>query len=188
MRKSLMIIGIISLLAVAPSGSLSAQPLPAEIDGPLSTLSRVLTSPSEMIADDHVPRHSPAGCMARPQWPHISSTEGNGSIISYKGNLRCKRDVTSQMEIWGDRHSWSGWRQHTDEHHTEVFYRKRETIRTSKEGRQGTYTYRTRLRVKTFENGRWSLVRDLSSEVNVRISCPGNGGACTEITRGRGLT
>ena len=191
MKKIWMIIGIISLLTATPTGSLSAQPLPVETDGPLSTLSRVITSLSDVrVAHHHIPWHSPAGCVAQPQWPHISSTEGHGSIISYKGDLKCETVITKfEMEVWGDRHTWLGWRQHTDGHHTEIFYnKKKDTIRTTKEGRRGTYTYKTRLRVRTFENGRWSFVRDLSSDVNVRISCPGSGGRCTEITRGRGLT
>lgn len=186
MKKVWLIIGIVSLLTVAPAGSLSAQPLLAEADGPLSTLSEMITStlPERRVAPDHIGRPSPAGCVTRPQWPHISSTEGGGSIISYKGDTRCNRVVTFEMEIWGDRHTWLGWRQHTDTHHTETFHNtRRGTIRTTKAGRRGTYTYRTRLLTKTLENGVWSMVRDLASEVNVRISCPGNGGACTEIAR-----
>lgn len=139
-----------------------------------------------VIIQDH-----PAGCKGKIHHAHRSG--GSRADIAYKIAIdECNRYVNYKLEVWGDRHTWSGWRQHTDAHVTK---RSRSAlnpiVRASKLGRQGTYNYRTRAKGWIFEDsGTYTLGREARTYFSpyrgvygesIRIHCPGNGGECWKV-------
>ena len=96
---------------------------------------------------------SPANCYADATHAHPSSSQPG--TIGYHVDVKCDRPVSKiAIEVWGDRSSWSGWRQHTDGH-------KFKSVRNEQElgsgqhmtGLEGYYNYRTRGIGWSVENG-----------------------------------
>lgn len=141
-------------------------------------LPRIIASRSLAIS------RSPAGCKGQVHHAHTSEAD-----IVYKGRLECRDYVDYKLEVWGDRHTWSGWRQHTDAHVIKQSYARSPQLRVSQPGRQGIYNYRTRVKLWTFEGGStYVLGRNTRFAYHgaygksIRISCPGDGGRCNEVS------
>lgn len=114
-------------------------------------------------------RPSPAGCEVSPNDAHPS--EYYHGAIGYSATTECDAMVASMtLEMWGDRSSWSGWRQHTPRHAQKTYANSRE-IKVSQHpyGLEGTYNYRTRARGWSHETS--GTYYESSTGVSRRITC-----------------
>lgn len=114
-------------------------------------------------------RPSPAGCSGNPTHAHPSNY--HPGKIGYRVVVICNLYVSEiKIEVWGDRSSWSGWRQHTDGHYVDSEYNVNEfRLSQHKTGLSGTYNYRTRGKAWSVENGT-TYYTNLSGD-SKRITC-----------------
>ena len=114
-------------------------------------------------------RPSPAGCEGDPTHAHPSNY--HPGKIGYRVVVICDLYVSEiEIEVWGDRSSWSGWRQHTDGHSIDSVSNANEfRMSQHKTGLSGTYNYRTRGKAWSVENGR-TYYASLSG-ASKRITC-----------------
>lgn len=89
-------------------------------------------------------RPTPSDCVTKANWPHKSHYYDGA--IGYGASIKCKVSVPSAtVEMWGDRHTWTGWRQHTPGHAQKTrTYVRHLKMSQHPRGHEGTYSYRTR--------------------------------------------
>ena len=123
---------------------------------------------------------SPSGCQGVPTHAHPSKYFPGQ--IGYRVTVTCDLYVSEiEIEVWGDRSSWSGWRQHTDGHARDSVTNQAEfRMSQHKTGLSGTYNYRTRGKAWSVENGN-TYYANLSG-ASKRITCSSSGTSCAWAT------
>lgn len=114
--------------------------------------------------------YSPSGCIGVANDAHASNY--HKGHIGYRVDVNCSVTVAAiTIEIWGDRSSWTGWRQHTDSHLTKT-KANRWSYRLSQHqvGMSGTYDYRTRGKVWS-EEPTGTYYANLSGDRIKNIEC-----------------
>ena len=114
---------------------------------------------------------SPAGCYSNADHAHASHTEDG--FIGYGVTTKCEFVVKEiRIEMWGERSSWSGWRQHTEEHaHGTRRSVKKFRLRSHAKGLKGIYDYRSRGQAWSVEASGTYHTRQLTGK-SVRKECP----------------
>ena len=97
---------------------------------------------------------SPAGCFLNAQISHVSGTPGFEHVVNHKVNFNCAYSVSRSGQVWGDRSSWSGWRQHAEKMPIGPETVQKSEYFSPSTGLAGTYDYRTRAKGHSHEGGR----------------------------------
>jgi hypothetical protein len=96
-------------------------------------------------------QYSPAGCTIKAQKAHPSSHFPN--TVNHIAQTNCNWFVYHGIAVWGERSSWSGWRNHAQYQSFGPFSATGLTENSASYCLNGTYDYRSRGFGQSWEGG-----------------------------------